>query len=230
MCYMWRHKNIWEERHSVHCLYTPLVSIANGVLKKVRRWAWHTLRERCRVKALASRFKGQDRSGISNSEIYLFPTTKYPLLEFHERWDLTAIRSAISLPEILILHRQHALYYSDTPPLRLPAYLRIFSFPIPRCTYCQLLAPLLLQAPILKRLAISRLKMRQGPNFCFPTSASWTATTARAYYGRPAIDDKVTGPPKIQFQILLLRSETDMGLDFGALELANSATEGNENS
>ncbi|GFW50932.1 uncharacterized protein TNCV_3592141 [Trichonephila clavipes] len=79
-------------------------------------------------------------------------------------------------------------------------------------------------------IQISRLKMRQGPNFCFPTSASWTATTARAYYGRPAIDDKVTGPPKIQFQILLLRSETDMGLDFGALELANSATEGNENS
>ncbi|GFS53937.1 hypothetical protein TNCV_3761571 [Trichonephila clavipes] len=38
---------------------------------------------------------------------------------------LTAIRRAISLPEILILHRQHALYYSDTPPLRLPAYLRM---------------------------------------------------------------------------------------------------------
>ncbi|GFU92299.1 hypothetical protein TNCV_1338801 [Trichonephila clavipes] len=34
-------------------------------------------------------------------------------------------RRAISLPEILILHRQHALYYSDTPPLRLPAYLRM---------------------------------------------------------------------------------------------------------
>ncbi|GFS59488.1 putative DD41D transposase [Trichonephila clavipes] len=29
---------------------------------------------------------------------------------------LTAIRRAISLPEILILHRQHALYYSDTSP------------------------------------------------------------------------------------------------------------------
>ncbi|GFX17531.1 hypothetical protein TNCV_3411311 [Trichonephila clavipes] len=37
----------------------------------------------------------------------------------------TAIRRAISLPEILILHRQHALYYSDTPPLRLPACLLI---------------------------------------------------------------------------------------------------------
>ncbi|GFV15229.1 hypothetical protein TNCV_787201 [Trichonephila clavipes] len=38
---------------------------------------------------------------------------------------LTAIRRAISLPETLILHRQHALYNSDTPPLRLPAYLRM---------------------------------------------------------------------------------------------------------
>ncbi|GFV52085.1 uncharacterized protein TNCV_1324381 [Trichonephila clavipes] len=36
---------------------------------------------------------------------------------------LTAIRRSISLPEILILHQQHALYYSDSPPLRLPAYL-----------------------------------------------------------------------------------------------------------
>ncbi|GFU24382.1 hypothetical protein TNCV_1058901 [Trichonephila clavipes] len=38
---------------------------------------------------------------------------------------LTAIRRAISLPEILILHRQHAFILLRHSPLRLPAYLRM---------------------------------------------------------------------------------------------------------
>ncbi|GFX27966.1 transposable element Tc3 transposase [Trichonephila clavipes] len=60
--------------------------------------------------------------------------------------------------------------------------------------------------------------------------SSYTNTTVCVYYGRPALFGKVTGTPKIRFQILIPRSETDSGLNFCAYARANSASRGNENS
>ncbi|GFU71051.1 peptidase A2 domain-containing protein [Trichonephila clavipes] len=58
-------------------------------------------------------------TGIGEAQVTTIGSNRLIIHHFSLRQQLgvisTAIRRAISLPEILILHRQHALYYSDTP-------------------------------------------------------------------------------------------------------------------
>ncbi|GFV72308.1 hypothetical protein TNCV_637701 [Trichonephila clavipes] len=62
-----------------------------------------------------------------------------------------------------------------------------------------------------------------------PSDIQSTSVTVRVYYGQPVLSAKITGDPKIQSQVLVLRTEIHMLLYFGENTRESFFFRGNEN-